>query len=80
MKHLYEQISKAINCQLPQINYADEVEKYRMITEDYRIKRVLEGWINQIKIWNPEFEGIFHGQEDIEVLIPAQADAEFLNF
>ncbi|MCQ1056921.1 hypothetical protein LRP52_02400 [Photobacterium sp. ZSDE20] len=80
LKHLYEQITEAINCQLPNIDFSAEVNKYREITETQRVQRMIHGWFTQLKNWNPDLDSLFDDKEVIEILIPAQADADFLNF
>lgn len=80
LKHLYEQISKAINCQLPSIDYANEALKYKNLTEKNRIERSIIDWVANISVWNPEFEGIFHGNDGVEILIPSQFEAPFFDF
>ncbi|WP_419205997.1 hypothetical protein [Photobacterium leiognathi] len=80
LKHLYEQISKAIDCQLPAINYEEEALRYKNVTEKYRIERTIIEWFSHLSQWNPEFEGIYHGNDGIEILIPSQFEAPFFNF
>lgn len=80
LEHLYKQISEALNCQLPAINYSQESSKYREMTEDARIQREYTSWIGQLIEWNPELEGIFHKQDDIEIMVPSDFEHPFQVF
>ena len=79
LEHLYGQISSAIGCQKPEIDYLKLTEKYREITEVHRKQRNIKQWYADIQQWNPEFTKVFHG-ESIEILIPAEYDLEFREF
>lgn len=79
LEHLYGQISSALGCQKPEIDYLKLTTKYREITETIRKQRAIKQWHANIQQWNPEFTKIFHG-ETIEILIPAEADLEFREF
>lgn len=79
LEHLYGQISSAIGCHKPEIDYLRLTEKYREITEIHRKNRVIKQWYANIQQWNPEFTQVFKG-ESVEILIPSEADAAFREF
>ena len=79
LEHLYGQISSAIGCQKPEIDYLKLTEKYREITEVHRKQRNIKQWYADIQQWNPEFTQIFKGKT-VDILIPAEVDAAFRQF
>lgn len=79
LEHLYDQISKAIGCQRPIRDFNIDVENYVQITEVHRISRLIQHWISQLTVWNPEFTNIF-SNERVEILVPSEADPAFRNF
>ncbi|MHB1591962.1 MAG: hypothetical protein ACYCTW_10585 [Sulfuricella sp.] len=80
LKHLYGQISAAIGCQVPAIDYDNAILKYQQVTETNRIRRFITGWIGQLSQWNPEFEQIFQDKDTIEILVQSNLDEPFLAF
>ncbi len=76
LRHLYEQISTAIGCKLPLSDFTGFVGKYRLITEEHRISRVVREWWARLLSWNPELPRLTT-EEQLEILIPADADVAF---
>lgn len=81
LKHLYEQIAQAVGCQLPSINYTQESQKYRSITEEKRVKRNIDNWFKNLTSWNPELsKELNNSNKSGDVLIPSQFESDFFNF
>jgi hypothetical protein len=76
LRHLYEQISSAIGCQLPPADYSGLTSRYKQITEVHRRARVIREWYWRLLSWNPGLHQLSKTEEH-EVLIPAEADAAF---
>lgn len=81
LEHLYGLISAAIGCQRPEVDFSDRSEKYRIITEDIRINRVVVSWTRQLFDWNPQLKDTLSaGNADENVLIPGNLDQAFQEY
>jgi hypothetical protein len=76
LRHLYEQISSAVGCELPPADYSGLVSKYRDITEVHRRARTVREWYGRLLSWNPELAQLQNTNE-LEIMVPAEADAAF---
>ena len=76
LRHLYEQISSAIGCKLPPVDFATLVSKYKDITEVHRRARTIREWYGRLLAWNPELPQL-SSVEQQELMVPAEADAAF---
>jgi hypothetical protein len=81
LSHLYGLIADAVGCQKPNVDFALRTNGYAALTESIRIQREIVSWVRQLFEWNPALEAkLKAGQEDEDVLVPANLDQPFLNF
>lgn len=81
LEHLYGKIATSVNCEKPQINFAELANKYHVKTESGRENLLITQWTQQIVSLNPEFKALLEARtESSEILIPAHLEPEFLEF
>jgi hypothetical protein len=78
LRHLYELISKAIGCNLPDANFQQMAAHYHDITETARINTLLREWTKSLLMWNAQMKDLLDGKlASIPLLVPAHLDSAF---
>lgn len=79
--HLYRQISEAVGCKTPKIDFAQRAQMYQALTERIRLQRVILSWMHQLIDWNPLFfDELEKTGSYNDLLVPANLDQPFQEF
>jgi hypothetical protein len=81
LSQLYRIIANTLDCAVPSKDFGGLGKKYYEITEINRVNTLLQGWLKQLIVWNPEIINVLNSTADsTDILIPLHLDPAFQQF